>query len=256
MTRRPLIYIGNDDGIDARGIHALAEFVADLGDVYVVAPREQQSAKSSAISFGSRLYVEPNGGYPAGITAYSAGGTPVDCAKLGFHSLLPRRPDLVLSGINHGSNLGINTLYSGTMGVVVEGCLLGVPSIGFSYTSHDTEAPLEHLRDTIRAITGEVLARGLPAGVCLNVNIPADTELRGMRVGALCPGYWTEEFIREPDEHGRDSYLLSGTFVNTAPDDPTTDVALCDRGYVAIAPVLVEQTAREAIAPLSERFNR
>lgn len=256
MNKRPLIYIGNDDGIDAAGIHRLAEFVADLGDVWVVAPAEQQSAKSSAISVGNRLYVTPATGYPEGVKAFSAGGTPVDCAKLGFHSLMPRVPDIVLSGINHGSNLGINTLYSGTMGVVVEGCLLGVPSIGFSYTTHDTEAPLDHLRHTVRSVVTDIVEHGLPRGVCLNVNIPADTELRGMRVGRLCPGYWTEEFIKETDERGRECYLLAGTFVNTAIDDPSTDMAICDAGYVAIAPVMVEQTALDAIASLQQRFNR
>ncbi len=180
-TKKPLIFVSNDDGIFANGVHCLIDRLLQFGDVVAVCPDSPRSAQSMALTVNSPLRVTQVDDYH-GAKMYKVNGTPVDCVKLSMHNVLPRIPDLVVSGINHGSNASINVLYSGTMGVAFEGCAFGIPSIGFSLTDHSPAADFEPCYPFIDAIVKGVLEHGLPEGVCLNVNIPNSatppTEMR------------------------------------------------------------------------------
>lgn len=243
---RPLILITNDDGIDAPGLRELVACVAGMGDVVAVAPAGACSGQSSAISVNKVLTITRHDDY-AGARMYSVTGTPVDCVKLAMHALLDRKPDLILSGINHGSNSGNNVIYSGTMGAVMEGCMVGVPSIGYSYHSHDQQASLRACLPVINAITRRVLERGLPSDVCLNVNIPKCDVCKGIKVTRAARGYWTEEYADYIDPHGKPFYWLTGSFHNEEPDDASTDLYWTDRGYASVVPVRPDQSAVDKI---------
>lgn len=184
---KPLILIVNDDGINARGVHYLADAVKEMGEVYIVAPDAAQSGQSSAMSMKSPLRITQ---YPErnGIKIFSVNGTPVDCVKLALHTIVPRRPDLLLSGINHGSNAGNNIIYSGTMGAVLETCMLGIPSIGYSYLSHSPEADFTNTLPFVQSITRNVIEKGLPKDICLNVNFPKG-EIKGAKVVRAARGF-------------------------------------------------------------------
>ena len=184
---KPLILITNDDGINARGVFYLADAVKEMGEVYIVAPDNAQSGQSSAMSMKTPLRITQ---YPDrdGIKVFSVNGTPVDCVKLALHTIVPRRPDLLLSGINHGSNAGNNIIYSGTMGAVLETCMLGIPSIGYSYLSHSPEADFTQTHSYIQSITKNVIEKGLPNDICLNVNFPKG-EIKGTKVVRAARGY-------------------------------------------------------------------
>lgn len=249
---KPLILITNDDGVDAPGIRLLAQWVAHLGTVVVVAPEKQHSGQSSAMTVAQPLRVGKHKTID-GIQFWSVSGTPVDCVKLGIHAVLGRRPDLLLAGINHGSNSGINVIYSGTMGAVMEGCICGIPSIGYSYHDHDESASLDACREVVEKVTAEVMAKGLPAGICLNVNIPQCEKVKGIKVARDARGYWTEGYEHYIDPMGRPFYWLTGRFVNTDPDNPDTDMYWTDRGYASVVPTRPDQSApdqQEAIIGL------
>ncbi|MDD2960521.1 MAG: 5'/3'-nucleotidase SurE [Muribaculaceae bacterium] len=252
-NRRPLIFISNDDGIDAGGIHALIDFVKDFGDIYVVAPLQQQSGKSSSITVEVPLRVKQYADYK-GAKMYSVNGTPVDCAKLALNRLLPRRPDLVIAGINHGANSGTCTIYSGTMGVVFEGCMQGLTSVGFSYLSHRLDADFSSCEELIKKIVGSLLNDKLPQGVCLNVNIPADCKIKGVKAAVSAKGHWTEEFVEHKDPFGNPCYWLTGQYQNEEPDNSETDLYLLDRGYATIVPCRPDQTLQSEVQMVEQRF--
>lgn len=244
--RRPLILITNDDGIDAPGIHELVDCVADFGDVVAVAPDGACSGQSSAISVNKVLKITAHDDYK-GAKMYSVNGTPVDCVKLAIHAVLDRKPDLILSGINHGSNSGNNVIYSGTMGAVMEGCMMGVPSIGYSYHSHDQNSSLAACREVVDRVTRAVIKAGLPKEICLNVNIPKGDSCKGIKVTRATRGFWTEEYAEYTDPHGRPFYWLTGQFHNEEPDNPETDLYWTDRGYASVVPVRPDQSATDSI---------
>ena len=249
---KPLILITNDDGINARGVFYLAEAVKEMGEVYIVAPDAAQSGQSSAMSMKTPLRVTE---YPErdGIKVYSVNGTPVDCVKLALHTIVPRRPDLLLSGINHGSNAGNNIIYSGTMGAVLETCMLGIPSIGYSYLSHSPEADFTNTLPFLKSITQRVIEQGLPTDICLNVNFPKG-EIKGAKVVRAARGYWTEEYANYVDPQGKPFYLLTGNFKNAEPEADDTDYYWLDRGCASIVPARPDQSAMDVIEEFKTRF--
>ncbi len=242
---KPLILVSNDDGIDARGVHVLVDRLVNFGEVVVVCPDSPRSAQSMALTVNSPLRITPVADYN-GAKMYKINGTPVDCVKLAMHNVLDRRPDLVVAGINHGSNASINVLYSGTMGAAMEGCAFGIPSIGFSLTDHSPDADFEPCLPFVDAIVAGVLEKGLPSGVCLNVNIPnskvAPTE---MRLTKSCKGNWTDEYKQYVDPNGHKFYWLTGKFENEEPDNPDTDEWCLSHGIVSVVPVMLDRTASE-----------
>lgn len=246
--------VTNDDGVSARGIEALARTASQFGDVIVVAPDSPQSAKSSALTVNAPLYITPH--HPCGqAKVYSVNGTPVDCVKLGMYALFSsRRPDLILSGINHGSNAAVNNIYSGTMGAVMEGCILGIPSVGFSLLDHNPEACLDPVLPMVSEVVGRVLSSGLPQGVCLNVNFPAGCLPEGLKVVRAAAGRWTEEYATMSTPSGKPFYWLTGRFQNDEPDNPDTDEYWLSRRCATVVPVRPDQTAADAIDEIKRLF--
>jgi 5'-nucleotidase len=239
---KPLILICNDDGIAAPGIHRLVDFVALLGDVYVVAPATAHSGQSSAMTVNSPLRIATHEPYN-GAKMFSITGTPVDCVKLAMHHILPRRPDLMLSGINHGSNAGNSAIYSGTMGSVFEACMIGIPAVGYSLLDHAMDADFSRCMPFISDISAKVIAEGLPADVCLNVNFPANVDIQGLKTVRASRSHWTEEYKNYTDPHGQPFFWLTGVQINEEPDDDSTDLYWLDRNYATVVPCRPDQTA-------------
>lgn len=246
MTERKLIFITNDDGVTAPGIRHLTSLVKDYADIIVVAPDGPRSGQASAITVETPLRIKEIE-KSDGISIYSVNGTPVDCVKLGMHAIVPRRPDLLLSGINHGSNAGNCVVYSGTMGAAIEGCLIGIPSIGFSMLSHSWKADFTPCDRIVKAIVKSVLSNGLPQDVCLNVNIPAGCTPQGLKVVRAASGHWTEEYREYQSPGGRPFYMLTGQFVNHEPDSDETDEYWLKRDYATLVPVKPDPTATHII---------
>ncbi|MCM1081825.1 MAG: hypothetical protein NC343_08775 [Muribaculum sp.] len=180
----------------------------------------------------------------------------MDCVKLALHAIVPRKPDLVLAGINHGSNSGNNVTYSGTMGAVIEGCMQGIPSVGFSLMHHSMKADFTLSSSFVTEITRKVLEGGLPDYVCLNVNIPAKVAPEGVKVCRAARGYWSEEYKRYLDPHGNPFYWLTGRFVNAEPDATDTDEYWLARRNITVVPVCPDMSDRGVIGKLSGRFNQ
>lgn len=254
MSSRPLILITNDDGIHAPGLMHLLDSARSFGDVIVVAPDTPQSGKSSAISVESPLFItqHPDIG---GARLYSVSGTPVDCVKLGLHSIAPRKPDMLLSGINHGSNSGVSVIYSGTMGAVMEGCIVGIPSIGFSLLHHSLQADFSLSDRFVAEIIDKAFSHPLPQGICLNVNIPALVVPRGVRSCRAATGYWTEEYKQYSTPSGTPFYWLTGRFVNAEPRATDTDEYWLGKNYISVVPVSPDLTAANAITALAEIYD-
>jgi 5'-nucleotidase len=241
---KPLLLITNDDGIQAKGINELIQGVRSLGKVVVIAPEGPRSGMSSAISSVNPvrltlLHREKD------LKVYSCSGTPVDCVKLGINEVLERKPDLVLAGINHGSNAAVCVIYSGTMGAAIEGCILGVPSIGVSLTERSSRADFDAAVRYGRFVAEKVLQQGLPKGICLNLNVPNVPEVKGLRVSTQTMGYWTKEFKRAKDAWGYPIYWLTGEFANEEPDNPQSDEWALAQGYAALVPVQIDMTAHQ-----------
>ncbi|MBV6404483.1 MAG: 5'/3'-nucleotidase SurE [Flavobacteriales bacterium] len=252
MKERPLILVTNDDGIFAPGIRALVEEVRAFGRVMVVAPDKPQSAMGHAITIHSFLRLNTVA-YLDDLEAWSCSGTPVDCVKLAIYKLLEgRKPDLLVSGINHGANISINVLYSGTMSAAVEGAMEGVPSIGFSLMDHSMEADFGPVRPVVRRVVDNVLRHGLAHGSCLNVNVPRTRGegLRGMRVCRQARANWNDAFETRHDPGGREYYWLKGEF-NNGDHGEDTDVWAVNNGFVSIVPTQFDMTAHHAIAELN-----
>lgn len=249
---RPYILVSNDDSINAKGIHALIDFLAPIAQIVVVAPDAPRSGQSSAITVGTTLHVMRHPDYN-GAKMFAVNGTPVDCVKLGLHSIVERRPDLVVAGINHGPNSGNCVIYSGTMGAVIEGATVGIPSVGFSLLDWHADADFSECRETVVRITESILAGGLPHGVCLNVNIPAHCTPKGVRCVRAARGHWTEEYDPiENDPSGLPSFRLGGRFLNEEPDCDSTDEYWLSRQWATAVPVAVDQTAVAAIPEVAE----
>ena len=242
---KPLILITNDDGILSKGISELIDMACTLGNVVVMAPDGPRSAQSNALTMAVPVYYQLERKEP-GLEIYKCSGTPTDCVKLALNNVLDRKPDLLFSGINHGSNSGINVIYSGTMGAVFEGCVNEIPSVGFSICDHAKDADFSKAKVYFEQIARKVMMEGLPAGVCLNVNAPMG-DIKGVRLSQQTKGYWTEEFENRTSPHGQDYYWLTGYFLNQVPDNELTDEWALSHGYVAIVPTRVDMTDYEAI---------
>ena len=242
---KPLILITNDDGILSKGISELIDMACTLGNVVVMAPDGPRSAQSNALTMAVPIYYQLERKEP-GLEIYKCSGTPTDCVKLALNNVLDRKPDLLFSGINHGSNSGINVIYSGTMGAVFEGCVNEIPSVGFSICDHAKDADFSKAKVYFEQIARKVMMEGLPAGVCLNVNAPMG-DIKGVRLSQQTKGYWTEEFENRTSPHGQDYYWLTGYFLNQEPDNEQTDEWALSQGYVSIVPTRVDMTDYEAI---------
>lgn len=250
MPQKPLILITNDDGITAPGIRALIEVMKDLGDLIVVAPDSPQSGTGHAITVNNTLYINKIANDR--FSEYSCSGTPVDCVKIAVHEILGRKPDLCVSGINHGSNSSINVIYSGTMSAAVEAGIEGIPAIGFSLLDYNWEADFEAAKPFVRKITQEVLRNGLPEGVVLNVNFPKlpEKQIKGIKIGRQANALWEEKFEKRQTPMGKDYYWLTGEFVNKDKGEDTDEWALAN-GYVSVVPVQFDLTAHHAIQTLN-----
>ena len=246
---KPLILISNDDGYSAKGINELAKTLAGLGEIVIMAPDGPRSGASAAITseFPVRYYKVKE---EEGLTIYKCTGTPVDCVKLALFELLPRCPDLIVGGINHGDNSAVNVHYSGTRGVVIEGCLKGVPSIGFSLCDHDAEANFKPMLPYVRKIAEQVLSKGLPKGTCLNVNAPKTDALKGLRICRQTDASWGSEWCRGQHPKGGEYFWLTGKFTNNEPDAEEADRWALEHGYVAITPIQIDMTAYALIDEL------
>lgn len=239
---RPLILVSNDDSIHASGVHALIDRLVKFGDVYAVCPDAPRSGQSMAITVSEPLFLIPQPDYN-GARMYKVSGTPVDCIKLAIHHVVPRRPDIIVTGINHGSNASINVLYSGTMGAAMEGCAFGVPSVGFSLTDHAEDADFSQCDPVVDHIVEAVLKNGLPKGVCLNVNMPSiGHPVTELRAAVGCRAHWTEEYREYTDPHGRKFYFLTGDFINDEPENESTDLWALEHGFASVVPVAVDRS--------------
>lgn len=250
---KPLILITNDDGITAPGIRKLIQIAKKIGDVYVVAPNSPQSGMGHAITINTTLHLEEMKLKGGAEHEWACSGTPVDCVKLGIDKVLPKKPDLCLSGINHGSNSSINVIYSGTMSAAVEAAIEGVPAIGFSLCDFSYHADFDAAEDYISLIIKQALKNKLPSGVVLNVNIPKSKkeEIKGIKICRQAKAKWDEEFEERKDPRGQNYYWLTGEFKNMDEGDDTDEWALAN-GYISIVPVQFDLTAYRYIPALNE----
>lgn len=252
MSNKPLILITNDDGITAPGIKALVNAVKDLGEIIVVAPDAPQSAMGHAITISKPLRLAQTDLYGE-IKSFQCSGTPADCVKLGVDKIMHRKPDLLLSGINHGSNSSINVLYSGTMSAAMEGCIEGIPSAGFSLCDFSYEADFTLAAEIARKVTINILKEKLPKGVLLNVNIPKIPKelLQGIKICRQANAKWEEEFDERLDPNGKKYYWLTGKFTNFDLGHDTDEWALANN-YASVVPVQFDLTAHEAITEINK----
>jgi len=247
---RPNILVVNDDGITAPGIRNLIEAVKEIGNVVVVAPDGPQSGMGHAITIGKPLRFTKVDLYE-GVEMYKCSGTPVDCVKLAVNNIFKgKKPDLCVSGINHGLNNSINVIYSGTMSAAVEGAIEGIPSIGFSLDDFAEEADFSHCLKYVKIISRQVLEHGLPAATLLNVNFPKGADLKGIKICRQANAKWAEEFDERKDPYGRPYYWLTGQFQNNDKGEDT-DVWALDHGFVSVVPVQFDLTAHHAIPILN-----
>lgn len=252
MADRPLILVTNDDGITAPGVIALVNIMKTLGDVVVVAPDSPQSGMGHAITLNSTLHLEKIIVKAEDYEAYSCSGTPADCVKIAVNEILYRRPDLCVSGINHGSNSSINVIYSGTMSAAIEAGIEGIPAIGFSLLDHSWNADFKASEHYIKAIAKNVLENGLTEGVVLNVNIPKldKKDIKGVKICRQAKANWKEEFDKRKTPQGKDYYWLTGTFVNYDKGEDTDEWAL-KNNYISLVPVHFDLTAHHSIQKLN-----
>jgi 5'-nucleotidase len=249
---KPLILVTNDDGISAPGIRTLIAIMSEIGDVVVVAPDKPQSAMGHAITINSTLYLNKISADNSPIVEYNCSGTPVDCVKLAVNEILHRKPDLCVSGINHGSNSSINVIYSGTMSAAVEAGIEGIPAIGFSLLDYDWNADFTPIKSYVKKIAIEVLKNKLPDGVILNVNLPKlkENEIKGIKICRQAKALWMEKFDKRKTPQGKDYYWLTGEFVNQDKGEDTDEWAL-ENGYVSIVPIQFDMTAHHSIQQLN-----
>jgi 5'-nucleotidase len=252
MMTKPLILITNDDGIVAPGIRALIAVMKEVGEVVVVAPDSPQSAMGHAITINNTLKLERVHIDNEIEQEYSCSGTPVDCVKIAVNEVLKRKPDLCVSGINHGSNSSINVIYSGTMSAAVEAGIEGIPAIGFSLLDYSWDADFEPIKKHLKKIALEVLHNGLPEGVVLNVNFPklSQEAIKGIKICRQAKAMWQEEFDKRTNPQGKEYYWLTGKFVNQDKGTDTDEWAL-ENGYISIVPVQFDLTAHHAIQSLN-----
>ncbi|MDR0732966.1 MAG: 5'/3'-nucleotidase SurE [Dysgonamonadaceae bacterium] len=242
-SKKNLILITNDDGVYASGINKLIEAIAPLGEVVVVAPDKPRSGMSGAITCANPIRVSLLKDDEKDLKIYACTGTPVDCVKIGTDRLLPRKPDLLVSGINHGSNAAVSVIYSGTVGAAIEGCIIGIPSLAVSLTDNSPHADFGEAAKFGKSIAEKILKEGLPKGICLNLNVPNIPKVKGLKVGSQTAGRWTKEFEEMKDPSGKSVYWLTGDFLNDEPDNVNSDEWALANGYAALVPLYIDMTA-------------
>jgi 5'-nucleotidase len=253
--QRPLILISNDDGVNATGIAALVEVAKQFGQVVVVAPEQGQSGMSHAITSTIPIRLR-HVKEEDGASWYAVSGTPADCIKLAFYEVLKRKPDLVISGINHGSNASVAVIYSGTIGAAVEGTLYGIPSVGFSLLDHSAKADFTAAKKWFGPIIKTVLEKGLPKNILLNVNIPniPSEKIKGYSNCRVTHGKWSEEYEKRTDPQGKTYYWLTGCFHNDEPMATDTDEWALANGYVSIVPLNVDWTSKKFLDEMKQEW--
>lgn len=242
-SQRKLILISNDDGYLAPGINLLIEWLRPLADLVVVAPESGRSGAACSITSAVPVTVSEIRS-EEGLKIYACSGTPTDCVKLALHDIVPRRPDLVVGGINHGDNASINVHYSGTLGVAIEGALHKIKAVAFSSCNHDIKADLSALKPYVVEITQAALENTMPEFTCLNVNFPALPSFNGVKICRMCHSQWLNEFRRCDVENCGTYYFLTGNWTNTEPQSTDTDSYALEHGFVAITPTQIDVTAQ------------
>src|SRR6056297_1125091 len=249
---KPLILVTNDDGITAPGIRSLIDVMKQLGDVIVVTPDSPQSGMGHAITISDTLFCDQ-------VTVketykhkeFSCSGTPADCVKIATQEILDRKPDICVSGINHGSNSSINVIYSGTMSAAIEAGIEGIPAIGFSLCDYSWDADFEPALGSIKKIVSEALTNGIPKGTVLNINIPKTKSApKGIRICRQARGNWKEEFDKRTSPSGKDYYWLTGEFELLDKGEDTDEWALA-QGYISVVPTQFDLTAHHAIPQIN-----
>ena len=252
MNQRPLILVSNDDGVDARGIHALAEGMRLLGDVFVMAPDGPRSGMSSAITTTQpityRVLSEAEG-----MTICSCSGTPTDCVKLAVSEVLDRKPDLLVSGVNHGGNEALSVHYSGTIGAAIEGCVLDIPSLGVSLVHYRSEADFSEAVRLAQRVAKDLLRNGLPHGTYLNLNVPNTPHVKGLTICRQADGRWIREFDRVSTPDGSPAFRMSGEYLNYPPIQPDNDTQRLSEGWASIVPCLLDVTHHAFMNELKSR---
>lgn len=256
MTK-PLILVCNDDGITSKGILTLIKVMKQIGEVVVVAPDSPQSGMGHAITVGDTLRLEQSTLFD-GVRAFECSGTPADCVKIARHFVLKDEPepDVIVSGINHGSNTSISVLYSGTMSAAIEGAIEGTPAIGFSLCDFDHNADFSHVEEYVKKITLQVLKTKLPKGVALNVNFPKKQQetIKGIRVCRQANAKWIEEFDQRFDPNGRRYFWMAGSFENFDKGEDNDEWAIANN-YVSVVPCQFDLTAHSTIRVLNEEWD-
>ncbi len=252
MKKRPLILVTNDDGIMAPGVRALISVMNEIGDVVVVAPDSPQSGMGHAITLDSTIYCDAVTNDEGDQVEYRCSGTPADCVKMAISEILNKKPDLCVSGINHGSNSSINVIYSGTMSAALEAGIEGIPAIGFSLLDYSWNANFEGLKKHIKKIALQVLHNGLPDGVVLNVNFPKllNNDFKGIKICRQARANWVEEFDKRINPQGKEYYWMTGKFINLD-NGEDTDVWALENDYISVVPVHFDLTAHHFIQKLN-----
>ena len=242
---KPLILVTNDDGITSKGIKSLQSVMQEFGEVIVIAPNSAMSGMGHAITINSPLRLQKENIFEEA-ESYSCSGTPVDCVKLGIYEILHRKPDLIVSGINHGANTATNILYSGTMSAAVEGAMEGIPSIGFSLCDFDADSDFSNAMKIVRQVTQQVLKNEMPKGVCLNVNIPKVNDVKGLKICRQAHAFWEDRFDKRFDQFNKPYYWLTGDFVEQDTTEDT-DLYWIERKYASVVPTQFDMTAYKSI---------
>lgn len=252
MSKKPFILVCNDDGYDAPGIIELASRMKNIGDVVIAAPDRQRSAVSSSLSVAKPLRVKKYN--KNGIEIYSVDGTPTDTAKLAIHQLLDRKPDLLVSGINHGANTSVNVLYSGTVAAAIEGMLADIPSIAFSLASHSYEADINPAGKYAEIIASQILKTSVPKGTVLNVNIPAipNDEILGIKITHLSNSKWIDKYDRRYDPFNREYFWFAGEYVIYEDNTEDADDVSLSNGYVSVSPIKFDFSDKHFIEKLKK----
>ncbi len=255
QPKKPLILVVNDDGVMAKGIRALAEVMIEFGEVVLVAPDKPQSGMGHAVTLHNPIRLQSVHYALPVHSAYACSGTPVDAVKLAIAKILHRKPDLVVSGINHGSNSSINVIYSGTMSAAMEGAVEGIPSIGFSLLDHSADADFDASQEVAKTIVANALQWGIPSGVCLNVNIPQGKKesIKGIKMCTQSRGFWDNDFDERTDPAGKKYFWMTGDFRNPDEREGNDEMALRN-GYVSVVPVQFDLTAYHTL-PHFQQWN-
>ena len=250
------ILVTNDDGIDAAGISALVHAMREIGEVVVVAPDRQQSAVGHALTVSSPLRATEFH-RDGEVFGWAINGTPADCVKLAVSTLLDERPDMVVSGINHGSNTSVNAIYSGTVSAATEGTLMGIPSMAVSLATFDHAADMTLAAQVAKDVAQQLIDIDLPMGTLLNVNVPAvaPADFKGVRVTRQGHSVWDDYYERRTDPHGQEYFWLTGKFVPVTELEDADDLVVAD-GWAAVTPIHYELTNFRYLDTLREKLRR